>query len=46
VLSALPANAAAEFSAEYAALLRDAYPAGPHGTMFGFTRTFAVAHKR
>jgi trans-aconitate 2-methyltransferase len=46
VLSALSDDAAAEFSAEYAALLRDAYPEGPHGTLFGFTRTFAVARKR
>jgi trans-aconitate 2-methyltransferase len=45
VLSALSDDAAAEFGAEYAALLRDAYPAGPHGTVFGFTRTFAVARK-
>ncbi len=31
------------FTAEYAALLRDAYPAGPHGTVFPFRRIFAVA---
>ncbi|MFG2824391.1 trans-aconitate 2-methyltransferase [Kitasatospora sp. NPDC048365] len=33
----------AAFEAEYAALLRDAYPAGPHGTVFPFRRIFAVA---
>lgn len=36
---------AAEFEAEYAALLREAYPPTPHGTAFGFRRVFAVAHK-
>ena len=36
----------AEFSAQYAALLRAAYPARPYGTVFGFLRTFVVAHKR
>jgi trans-aconitate 2-methyltransferase len=43
ILSALAEDEAAEFSAEYAALLREAYPPGPHGTVFGFSRTFAVA---
>jgi trans-aconitate 2-methyltransferase len=33
----------AAFLAEYAALLREAYPAGPHGTVFPFRRIFAVA---
>ncbi|MGF1428032.1 methyltransferase domain-containing protein [Kitasatospora sp. LaBMicrA B282] len=36
-----PAERAA-FLAEYAALLREAYPAGPHGTVFPFRRIFAV----
>ncbi|MDF3291643.1 methyltransferase domain-containing protein [Streptomyces silvisoli] len=33
----------AAFLAEYGALLREAYPAGPHGTVFPFRRLFAVA---
>ena len=33
----------AEFLAELAALLREAYPAGPHGTVFPFRRVFVVA---
>ncbi len=37
-----PADRAA-FLAEYGALLREAYPAGPHGTVFPFRRIFAVA---
>lgn len=45
VLQALPEDEAAEFSAEYAALLRQAYPARPYGTVFEFLRTFVVAHK-
>ncbi|MFI7016230.1 trans-aconitate 2-methyltransferase [Streptomyces sp. NPDC050164] len=31
------------FLAEYRAALREAYPAGPHGTPFPFRRVFAVA---
>lgn len=46
VLSALSEPDAAEFSAEYAGLLREAYPETPQGTLFGFTRVFAVAHMR
>lgn len=34
------------FLAEYGALLREAYPAGPHGTVFPFRRIFAVGVKR
>jgi trans-aconitate 2-methyltransferase len=45
VLGALSADDAAEFSAQYAHLLRDAYPRRPYGTVFGFLRTFVVAHK-
>jgi trans-aconitate 2-methyltransferase len=45
VLQALAEDEAAEFSAEYAALLRQAYPARPFGTVFPFLRTFVVAHK-
>ncbi|MFE7463408.1 trans-aconitate 2-methyltransferase [Streptomyces sp. NPDC057499] len=33
------------FLAEYRDLLRTAYPAGPHGTVFPFRRIFAVARK-
>ncbi len=45
VLAALPEADGARFSATYAAQLRDAYPAGPHGTIFPFRRVFAVGHK-
>jgi trans-aconitate 2-methyltransferase len=45
VLQALSRDEAAEFSSEYAALLRQAYPARPFGTVFPFLRTFVVAHK-
>lgn len=45
VLAALSADEAAEFSAEYARMLRDAYPERPFGTVFAFLRTFVVAHK-
>jgi trans-aconitate 2-methyltransferase len=45
VLDVLDEDETAEFSAEYAALLRDAYPPRPYGTVFGFLRTFLVAHK-
>lgn len=38
-------SAATEFENDYAALLREAYPRTPHGTLFGFRRIFAVAHK-
>ncbi|MGH8960859.1 MAG: methyltransferase domain-containing protein [Jatrophihabitantaceae bacterium] len=38
-----PSDAA--FEAEYAALLRSAYPATAHGTLFPFRRIFAVATK-
>ncbi|WP_432512656.1 trans-aconitate 2-methyltransferase [Kineococcus sp. SYSU DK001] len=42
VLHALDAASAAEFEREYAALLREAYPARDYGTPFAFRRTFAV----
>lgn len=45
VLAALPAAEAARFEEQYAALLREAYPATPHGTVFPFRRIFAVGHK-
>lgn len=44
-LQALDPVAAQEFTAQYAALLREAYPARPHGTPFAFLRTFAVARR-
>lgn len=48
VLTALADDpeAAADFTREYRDLLREAYPPGPHGTVFPFRRIFAVAHKR
>ncbi|HEX8093763.1 trans-aconitate 2-methyltransferase [Jatrophihabitans sp.] len=45
VLQALSGEEATEFTAEYAALLRQAYPARPFGTVFEFLRAFVVAHK-
>ena len=45
VLQALSEEEAAEFTGEYAALLRQAYPERPFGTVFPFLRTFVVAHK-
>ena len=46
ILAALPEAEAAEFSASYAALLREAYPHTPAGTIFAFRRIFAVGRKR
>ncbi|WP_098243025.1 trans-aconitate 2-methyltransferase [Streptomyces formicae] len=47
VLTALADDAAAteEFLADYRELLRKAYPATAHGTVFPFRRVFAVARK-
>jgi trans-aconitate 2-methyltransferase len=45
VLAALPPGDAADFEKEYSALLREAYPATRHGTVFPFRRIFAVARK-
>jgi trans-aconitate 2-methyltransferase len=45
LLAALSPADADEFTAELAAKLRDAYPPGPHGTVFPFRRVFAVGHK-
>jgi trans-aconitate 2-methyltransferase len=45
VLAVLNESERAEFVAEYARLLRQAYPARDYGTIFGFTRTFVVGHK-
>ncbi|MGH3367832.1 MAG: methyltransferase domain-containing protein [Nocardioidaceae bacterium] len=43
VLQALPDLPRAEFEAEYAEALREAYPARPFGTVLPFRRIFAVA---
>jgi trans-aconitate 2-methyltransferase len=45
VLAALSGEDAIRFEAEYAARLREAYPATAHGTLFPFRRIFAVARK-
>ncbi|WP_116212185.1 trans-aconitate 2-methyltransferase [Streptomyces olivoreticuli] len=47
VLAALADDASAteEFLTSYGALLREAYPAGPGGTVFPFRRVFAVARR-
>jgi trans-aconitate 2-methyltransferase len=45
VLAVLTAEERAEFEASLAALLRDAYPPGPAGTLFPFRRIFCVGHK-
>ena len=44
-LQALPDDLRATFVAEYQALLREAYPPGPHGTTLPFRRVFVVAHR-
>ena len=46
VLAALLPGPAAEFTAEYGARLRQAYPAAPYGTVLPFRRVFAVAVRR
>jgi trans-aconitate 2-methyltransferase len=46
VLAVLSADEAHAFETEYSARLALAYPSGPHGTVFPFRRTFAVARKR
>lgn len=45
VLAALSGEEAAVFETEYAAMLREAYPATRHGTVYPFRRIFAVARK-
>jgi trans-aconitate 2-methyltransferase len=45
VLAELPAAEAAGFLAEYGAALREAYPAGPNGTVLPFRRVFVVAQR-
>jgi len=43
-LQALPDDLRPGFVEEYKALLREAYPPGPHGTVLPFRRVFVVAH--
>jgi trans-aconitate 2-methyltransferase len=43
-LQALPDDLRLLFVEEYKALLREAYPPGPHGTTLPFRRVFVVAH--
>jgi trans-aconitate 2-methyltransferase len=45
-LAALSAEDGVRFSAEYGALLREAYPRHSYGTAFPFKRTFVVAQRR
>lgn len=45
VLAALAPAEAARFTQQYAALVSEAYPPRPYGTVFAFARTFVVAHK-
>lgn len=45
VLAALDPDEAARFTAEYGALLRDAYPATPYGTVLPFRRIFVAARR-
>jgi trans-aconitate 2-methyltransferase len=45
ILAALGPDDAAEFEREYAAALREAYPASQQGTLFPFRRIFAVGHR-
>jgi trans-aconitate 2-methyltransferase len=46
VMAVLDGDEARQFESEYAALLREAYPAGEHGTIFAFRRLFCVGQKR
>jgi len=46
VMGVLGSEDAGRFESEYAAALREAYPSGPHGTVFPFRRIFAVGRKR
>jgi trans-aconitate 2-methyltransferase len=45
VLAALDERQAAQFEADYAVLLRTAYPPTDQGTLFPFRRIFVVAHR-
>jgi trans-aconitate 2-methyltransferase len=46
IMTALAPPSYALFEEEFAAQLRHAYPATPHGTLFPFRRLFAVGHRR
>ncbi|HKU02805.1 MAG TPA: trans-aconitate 2-methyltransferase [Arthrobacter sp.] len=46
VMGVLGGEDAVRFESEYAAALREAYPPGPHGTVFPFRRIFAVGRKK
>ncbi len=46
VIAALDEDAAAEFTAEYGALLREHYPRQSYGTVLPFRRVFVVAHRK
>ena len=45
VLAALDPEDAEQFEAQFAAALRSAYPATPHGTFLPYRRVFVVARK-
>jgi len=45
LLAALSPDEADEFARQLAVELREAYPPGPHGTVFPFRRVFAVGHR-
>jgi trans-aconitate 2-methyltransferase len=45
VIDALPPDLAGEFTAEYGARMREAYPARPYGTVLPFRRVFVVASR-
>lgn len=45
VLEALTPPLADEFAAEYGAMIREAYPARPYGTVLPFRRVFAAAQR-
>lgn len=45
VLGALSDEDGTRFAAELGEALREAYPPGPHGTLFPFRRIFAVGHR-
>jgi trans-aconitate 2-methyltransferase len=45
IMAALPPASYRLFEDEFAAQLRNAYPATPHGTLFPFRRIFAVGHR-
>jgi trans-aconitate 2-methyltransferase len=44
-VQSLPDDLRGVFVEEYKALLREAYPPGPHGTTLPFRRVFVVAHR-